>query len=101
MFQADLLQDKVVLVTGGGTGLGRAMGERFVELGAKLAISSRKLDVIEATAAEIAAAKGGETFAVACDVRQPDQVDAMVEAVIARFGRIDVLVNNAAGNFIS
>lgn len=101
MFQPDLLRDKVVLVTGGGTGLGRAMGERFVELGAKLAICSRKPDVIAQTAREIAEAKGGETFATPCDVRHPDQVDGMVEAVLARFGRIDVLVNNAAGNFIS
>jgi NAD(P)-dependent dehydrogenase (short-subunit alcohol dehydrogenase family) len=101
MFQADLLQEKVVLITGGGTGLGRAMGERFVELGAKLAICSRRQEVIERAAAEIAAEQGGETFATPCDVRQPDQVDAMLDAVLARFGRVDVLVNNAAGNFIS
>ncbi len=88
MFQADLLQDKVILVTGGGTGLGRAMGERFLELGAKLAICGRRQEV-------------GETFATRCDVRHADQVEAMMDAVITRFGRIDVLVNNAAGNFIS
>lgn len=101
MFQADLLKDKVVLITGGGTGLGRAMGERFVELGAKLAISSRRQELIQQSAAEIAEAKGGETFATACDVRQPEQVEAMLDAVIGRFGQIDILVNNAAGNFIS
>jgi NAD(P)-dependent dehydrogenase (short-subunit alcohol dehydrogenase family) len=101
MFQADLLKDKVVLITGGGTGLGRSMGERFVELGAKLAIASRKEEVVEQTAREIAEAKGGETFATTCDVRDPDQVENLMEEVIGRFGRIDVLVNNAAGNFIS
>src|SRR5205823_931668 len=101
MFQADLLQDKVILVTGGGTGLGRAMGERFLELGAKVAICGRRQEVAEQAAADMARTKSGETFATRCDVRQADQVEAMMNAVIERFGRIDVLVNNAAGNFIS
>jgi len=101
MFQADLLQDKVILVTGGGTGLGRAMGERFLELGAKLAICGRRQDVAEQAAADMALTTGGETFATRCDVRHADQVEAMMDAVIECFGRIDVLVNNAAGNFIS
>src|SRR5258708_8334432 len=101
MSQADLLQDKVILVTGGGTGLGRAMGERFLELGAKLAICGRRQEVAEQAAADMARRSGGETFATRCDVRQAEQVEAMMNAVIERFGRIDVLVNNAAGNFIS
>jgi NAD(P)-dependent dehydrogenase (short-subunit alcohol dehydrogenase family) len=101
MFQPDLLKEKVVLVTGGGTGLGRAMAERFVELGARLAICSRKLDVIQETAREIAQSRQGETFAVSCDVRDPEQVAAMADAVVERYGRIDVLVNNAAANFTS
>ncbi len=101
MFQTDLLQDKVILVTGGGTGLGRAMGERFLELGAKLAICGRRQEVAEQAATDMARRSGGETFAARCDVRQADQVEAMMNAVIERFGRIDVLVNNAAGNFIS
>ena len=101
MFQADLLQDKVILVTGGGTGLGRAMGERFLELGAKVAICGRRQEVALEAAAEMARKSGGETFATPCDVRQAEQVEALMEAVIERFGRIDVLVNNAAGNFIS
>src|SRR5579864_9499496 len=101
MFQTDLLQDKVILVTGGGTGLGRAMGERFLELGAKLAICGRRQEVAEQAAADMARTTGGETFATRCDVRHADQVEAMMNAVIQRFGRIDVLVNNAAGNFIS
>jgi NAD(P)-dependent dehydrogenase (short-subunit alcohol dehydrogenase family) len=101
MFQTDLLKDKVILVTGGGTGLGRAMATRFLELGAKVAIASRRQEVVEQTAAEMKAQTGGETFATTCDVRDAAQVDAMIEAVINHFGRIDVLVNNAAGNFIS
>lgn len=101
MFQAGLLKDRVVLVTGGGTGLGRAMGERFVELGARLAVCGRRQEVVEQAAAEIAHATGGETLALPCDVRQPEQVEALLDAVIERFGRIDALVNNAAGNFIS
>src|SRR5207245_11096083 len=101
MFQADLLQDKVILVTGGGTGLGRAMGERFLELGAKVAICGRRQEVAEQAAADMARTKGGETFATRCDVRQAEQVEALMDAVIERFGGVDVLVNNAAGNFIS
>jgi NAD(P)-dependent dehydrogenase (short-subunit alcohol dehydrogenase family) len=101
MFQADLLQDKVILVTGGGTGLGRAMGERFLELGARLAICGRRQEVAEQAAADMARRSGGETFATRCDVRHADQVETMMNAIIERFGRIDVLVNNAAGNFIS
>ena len=101
MFERDLLEGKVILVTGGGTGLGRSMGERFLELGAKLAIASRRIEVLEAAAGEMRAAKGGEIFPVACDVRDPDAVDRMVAEVYERFGRLDVLVNNAAGNFIS
>src|ERR1700680_2538580 len=101
MFQTDLLKDKVILVTGGGTGLGRAMGERFLELGAKLAICGRRQEVAEQAVVEMALSTGGETVATRGDGRHPDQVEAMMDAVIERFGRIDVLVNNAAGNFIS
>lgn len=99
MFQSDLLQDKVVLITGGGTGLGRSMGERFVQLGARLAICGRREDVLRQAAAEIMAAHGGEVFSVPCDVRDPAAVDAMIEAVWAHYGGVDVLINNAAGNF--
>ena len=101
MFEPGLLKDKVVLVTGGGTGLGRSMATRFGQLGAKLAITSRKQEVIEKAAAEMSAETGAEVFAVGCDVRDPEGVKAMVDAVEAKFGRVDVLLNNAAGNFIS
>jgi NAD(P)-dependent dehydrogenase (short-subunit alcohol dehydrogenase family) len=100
VFQTDLLKDKVILITGGGTGLGKAMAERFAELGAKIAISSRKLDRLEAAAEEIRG-KGAEVFFTTCDVRDPEQVKAMIDQVMGHFGKLDVLVNNAAGNFIS
>lgn len=100
MFQENLLQDKVVLVTGGGTGLGRTMGERFLSLGAKLAICGRREEVLRNTAKEMSLPTS-EVFPVSCDVRDPEQVSAMVEKVWDHFGHIDVLVNNAAGNFIS
>ncbi len=101
MFSADLLKGKVVVITGGGTGLGRAMGERFLQLGAKLAIFSRRKEVLDAAAAEMTAAHGGEVFTAACDVRDPEQIAATFDAIFAHYGRVDVLVNNAAGNFSS
>ncbi|RIH86422.1 putative 2,4-dienoyl-CoA reductase [Meiothermus luteus] len=101
MFQPDLLKDKVILVTGGGTGLGRAMSTRFLELGAKVAIASRRVEVIAQAAQEMAEQTGGQVFATPVDVRDPEGVKGMVDAVEAHFGRVDVLVNNAAGNFIS
>jgi NAD(P)-dependent dehydrogenase (short-subunit alcohol dehydrogenase family) len=101
MFQPDLLKGKVILVTGGGTGLGRSMGARFLELGARLAIASRKADVLQQAAAEMQAQTGGEVFHAACDVRDPEQVERMINAVWDHYGAVDVLVNNAAGNFAS
>lgn len=99
MFEAGLLAGKVVLVTGGGTGLGRAMGERFLALGARLAIAGRRAEVLAQTAQELSAL--GEVFSCPTDVRQPEQVVRLLDAVAERFGALDVLVNNAAGNFIS
>ncbi len=96
MFRNDLLNRKRILVTGGGTGLGRAMGMRFLELGATLIICGRRGDVLEATAAEL----DGPVETHICDIRDPDAVEAMV-AAIWRDGPLDHLVNNAAGNFIA
>ncbi|TJY42468.1 SDR family oxidoreductase [Cohnella pontilimi] len=100
MFANDLLKDKVVLITGGATGLGRGMGEKFLELGAKLAIAGRREDVLRQAAEEMGR-DGKEVFFHRCDVRDPAQVQEMVEAVERHYGHLDVLVNNAAGNFIS
>ncbi len=101
MFQPNLLRDKVILITGGGTGLGRAMGERFLQLGAKLAICGRREAVLRAAAAEMTAAYGGEVLPVPCDIRDPEVVERLMDAVWAHYGGVDVLVNNAAGNFAS
>jgi NAD(P)-dependent dehydrogenase (short-subunit alcohol dehydrogenase family) len=100
LFAQDLLKNKIVLITGGATGLGRAMGEKFLELGACVAIASRRDEVLKKASEEMSS-NGNEVFYKSCDVRDPDQIHDMVEAVEQRFGRIDVLVNNAAGNFIS
>lgn len=100
-FAADLLKDRVILITGGGTGLGRAMGERFLQLGARIVIASRREAVLRAAADEMMAAHGGTVLPLACDVRDPDAVDAMVAAAWDRFGGVDGLVNNAAGNIAS
>lgn len=100
MFRSDLLRDKVIVITGGGTGLGRAIGERYLELGAKLAIASRRKDVLQ-TAAQEMTQDGGEVFYHQCDVRDPSQVTELFDAIYAHYGKVDILVNNAAGNFIS
>lgn len=101
MFKDGLLDGKVVLVTGGGTGLGRAMAQRFLELGARVVVASRRLELLEAAAAELAAATGGEVRALQVDVRDPASVSQLLDAAEQQLGHIDVLVNNAAGNFIS
>lgn len=95
------LQGKTIVVTGGGTGLGKEMSRYFLQLGSRVVITSRKLDVIESTAKELREETGGEVAAVACDVRNYEQVEAMRDAALAAFGQVDGLVNNAAGNFIS
>lgn len=101
MLRDDALKDKVIVVTGGGSGLGKSMTTYFMELGAKVAITSRDLDKLKGTAAELEAATGGTCLPVACDVRHYDQVEQMFETVLSAFGKVDVLLNNAAGNFIA
>jgi len=101
MLREGSLKGKNILITGGGTGLGRAMGEYFLELGANLVITSRKLEVLEETAKEMMAKSGGKVIPVVCDVREIEQVEAMWSQSIAAFGQIHGVLNNAAGNFIS
>ncbi|MGF1592678.1 MAG: SDR family oxidoreductase [Kiloniellaceae bacterium] len=100
MFRDDLLKDKRILITGGGTGLGKSMGRRVLELGASLTICGRREAVLEETRAEFEADFPGRTRAIPCDLRDPARVDALVEAIWAE-GPLDALVNNAAGNFLA
>jgi len=100
MFENNLLHGKRILITGGGTGLGKGMAQRFLELGATLYICGRRESVLQQTAAELAAATGGAIQALPCDVRNLEAVEAMIDA-IWREAPLDILVNNAAGNFIA
>jgi NAD(P)-dependent dehydrogenase (short-subunit alcohol dehydrogenase family) len=100
MFDKELLNGKSIIITGGGTGLGKSMATRFAELGADLVITSRRQEVIDKTAEELRQ-NGGKVLSIACDVREPEQVNSMVNQTVNEFGKIDILLNNAAGNFIS
>ncbi len=91
---------KTILITGGGTGLGRSMGRYLLDLGAQLVICGRRQEVIEAAARELTQESGGKVLGRACDVRKPEDVEALVTAAMEHFGPIHGLVNNAAGNFI-
>jgi len=101
MLKEDSLKDKVIVITGGGTGLGKAMGKYFVELGADLIIASRKMDVLEKTAKELFEVNGGNVLPVQCDVTDYSSVENLLKTSVDKFGKVDVLLNNAAGNFIS
>jgi NAD(P)-dependent dehydrogenase (short-subunit alcohol dehydrogenase family) len=98
MFHKDLLQHKRILITGGGTGLGKGMAARFLELGATVYICGRREEVLKATADELKAK--GPIHAIPCDVRSLEAVEQMIES-IWKEGALDILVNNAAGNFIA
>jgi len=100
VFQKNLLSGKKILVTGGATGLGKSMAKRFLELGASLYICGRREPVLTETAKELHAATGGVVKTYACDVRNNERVEAMIET-FWQDGPLDVLVNNAAGNFIA
>src|SRR5579862_808420 len=98
MFSPDLLNSKRILITGGGTGLGKGMAGRFLELGATVYICGRREDVLKATAAELA--PKGTIRALPCDVRDLESVEQMMQEIWSE-GPLDILVNNAAGNFIA
>ena len=100
MFEKGLLAGKRILVTGGGSGLGAAMGRRFVALGAELIICGRRLELLEAAAAQMRSDLGGKVVAVRCDLRDGAAVDAMMDAIWHE-APLDVLVNNAAATFIA
>ncbi|MDC1327241.1 SDR family oxidoreductase [Ulvibacter sp.] len=100
MLRDDALKGKTIVITGGGSGLGKAMTTYFLELGANVVITSRNIEKLQTVKAELEAQTGGKVLTVQCDVRNYDEVEAMVAASIAEYGAVDVLLNNAAGNFI-
>ena len=101
MLRDDALKGKVIVVTGGGSGLGKAMTKYFLELGANVAITSRDLDKLKNTAAELETQTGGTCLPIQCDVRHYEEVENMLQETLKAFGKVDILLNNAAGNFIS
>ena len=100
MFREDLLQGKRVLITGGGTGLGKATARRFLELGAEVYICGRRQEVLSATEQELRNLTGGKIHSRPCDVRDAAAVEEMI-GILWTEGPLDVLMNNAAGNFLA
>lgn len=101
MLRDDALKGKTIVVTGGGSGLGKSMTTYFLELGANVVITSRNIEKLQTVKKELEDETGGTVLPVQCDVRNYNEVEAMVEASVKEFGTVDVLLNNAAGNFIS
>ena len=101
MLHPEALKGKTYIITGGGTGLGRSMGKYFLELGANLVITSRKKEVLDKSASELSKETGGKVLPITCDVRKYEEIENVLKTTEAEFGRIDGVVNNAAGNFIS
>lgn len=101
MLRDDALINKVIVVTGGGSGLGKAMSKYFLELGAKVVLTSRDIEKLKNTALELTHETKGTCLALQCDVRHYDEVQNMLNQVLKTFGKVDILLNNAAGNFIS
>lgn len=101
VFRDDALAGHVALITGGGTGICRGIAAAYARLGADVAIVSRKQDVLDATAKELSEHAGRNVLGIAADVRKPDEVAKAVAATLDRFGKLDTLVNGAAGNFLA
>lgn len=101
MLQPGSLKNKTIIITGGGTGLGRSMGKYFLQLGANLVITSRKKDVLDKAASELSKETGGKVLAVPCDVRKYEEIENVIKSAEAEFGSVNGVLNNAAGNFIS
>jgi len=101
MFQNDLLAGKTMFITGGGTGLGKSMARRFLELQANVVIASRTLDKLKATAQELMETTGGQVLPLELDVRDYRAVESALDSALEHFGSVDILLNNAAGNFVS
>ena len=101
MLKENSLKDKVILVTGGGSGLGKSMVKYFLELGANVIITSRREELLNDVAKEFNSKYKSEVFPIACDVRNIEQVEKVIDDSFKKFSKIDCLLNNAAGNFIS
>ncbi len=101
MLKPGSLKDKTIVITGGGTGLGRSIGKYCLELGANLVITSRKKEVIDKTAADLMQETGGQVLAIPADVRKYEEIENVLKQADQRFGQIHAVLNNAAGNFIS
>lgn len=101
MLKPGSLENKTIIITGGGTGLGKSMGKYFLELGANLVITSRKLDVLQRAASEMMHEKGGKVVPIQCDVRKYEEIEKVIQSAEREFGQVHGIINNAAGNFIS
>lgn len=101
MLKSGSLKGKTIIITGGGTGLGKSMGKYMLELGANLVITSRKKDVLDKAAAELELQTGGKVLPIVCDVRKYEEILNVIAETETRFGEIHGVLNNAAGNFIS
>ena len=101
MLQKDSLKGKTILVTGGGSGLGKSMSTEFLNLGANVVIASRSLDKLEVAAKEMEDETGGTVLPIQCNVKEYSDVENVLSETIKKFGSLDILINNAAGNFVS
>lgn len=99
IFRADLLEGRVAVVTGGATGIGLAIAEELVGLGAKVAIASRKMDRLAVAAKGLSADYGAEVLPIACNIRRRAEIEALFDGVLQRFGKVDFVVNNGGGQF--